>query len=142
MSLLPVTSLTAALLGLIYLALSVRVVMARGRNKVSLGDGGGTINAGEEHTAPLLVAARTHANFAEYVPLCLILIGLVEVDGTRKWFVLLLAALLVIGRLMHPLGMGRKIPNPYRAGGIVLTFSTMLLASVTLLVHAFMRSAH
>ena len=142
MSVLPVTSSTAALLGLIYLALSIRVIMARGSSKMSLGDGGGPIAAGEEHTAPLMVVARTHANFAEYVPLCLILIGLVEVDGSRKWFVLVLAALLVIGRLMHPLGMGRKIPNPYRAGGIVLTFSTILLASITLLAHAFMRSAH
>ena len=91
---------------------------------------------------PLLVAARTHANFAEYVPLGLILIGLVEADGTRRWFVLLLAALLVIGRALHPIGMGRKIPNPYRAGGLILTVSTIILASVTLLVHAMMPSAH
>ena len=135
MPFLPVTSLAAAILGLIYIALTFRVVQARGRNNASLGDGGGIIPAGQEHTAPLLVAARSHANFAEYVPLGLILIGLVEADGTRKWFVFLLAALLVIGRVAHPLGMGRKIPNPYRASGIALTASAILLASLTLLAH-------
>ena len=136
MPFLPVTSVTAAIMGLVYLVLSFRVIQARGSNKVSLGDGGGSVASGQEHTVPLMVIARTHANFAEYVPICLILIGLVEADGTKRWYVLLLAALLVIGRVLHPLGMGRKVPNPYRAGGIVLTFSTILLCSLTLLVHS------
>ncbi len=139
---LPITAITAAILGLIYLALSARVIQARGSNKVSLGDGGGTLLAGQEHTAPLMVAARSHANFAEYVPLCLILIGLVEMDGSRKWFVALLGILLIVGRVLHPLGMGRKIPNPYRAGGIVLTFTVVLLASGAILVHAIWGGAH
>ncbi len=125
------------MLGLLYIALTLRVIQARGKNNASLGDGGGIIAAGLEHTVPLLVAARTHANFAEYVPLCLILLGLVEADGTKRWFVLVIAALLVIGRVLHPLGMGRRIPNPYRAGGLVLTLTVLLLSSVTLLVHCF-----
>jgi uncharacterized membrane protein YecN with MAPEG domain len=133
---LPITAITAALLGLFYIALSVRVIMARGRTGTSLGDGGGTIPIGEEQGAPLLVACRTHANFAEYVPLCLILLGLVEYQGTRHGVVLALAALLVLGRVLHPLGMGRKVPNPYRAGGVVLTFIHILAASVALLIHA------
>jgi uncharacterized membrane protein YecN with MAPEG domain len=133
---LPITAITAAILGLIYLALSLRVIQARGTSKISLGDGSGTVTLGQEHTVPLLVAARSHANFAEYVPLCLILIGFVEMAGTRKWFVILLGVLLIAGRVLHPLGMGRKIPNPYRAGGIVMTFTVLLLASFAILVHA------
>jgi uncharacterized membrane protein YecN with MAPEG domain len=134
---LPITAVAAAILGLIYLVLTVQVIRARGTTKASLGDGsGGLIAAGQEHTAPLLVASRSHANFAEYVPLCLILIGLTELNGTRTWVVQLLAALLVIGRVIHPLGMGRKIPNPFRAGGLVLTVLVLVGASAAILIHA------
>jgi uncharacterized membrane protein YecN with MAPEG domain len=134
---LPITAITAALLGLLYLVLSVQVIRARGATGTSLGDGSsGTIAAGQEHTAPLLVAARSHANFAEYVPLCLILIGLVELNGTRSWVVQALAALLVTARIIHPIGMGRKIPNPFRAGGAVLTFLVLLGGSAAILIHA------
>lgn len=137
MSLLPVTAITTALLGLLFLVLSVRVVIARGTT-ASLGDGsGGVIPSGQEHTVPLLVASRSHANFAEYVPLALLLLGFVEVGGTARWFVELLAAILVLARLLHPLGMGRAIPNPFRAAGIGGTLLVILVASVTVLVHAF-----
>ncbi len=136
MPFLPITATAAAVLGLIYIALSARVVLARGKSGASLGDGGGIIASGQEHTVPLLVAARTHANFAEYVPLCLILLGLVEAEGTRRWLVIMIAVLLVVARMLHPIGMGRRIPNPFRAGGIVLTFSVITISSIALLVHA------
>jgi uncharacterized membrane protein YecN with MAPEG domain len=134
---LPITAITAGILGLLYLVLSVQVIRARGATKTSLGDGsGGMIAVGQEHTVPLLVACRSHGNFAEYVPFCLILIGLVELNGTRPWVVQTLAALLVIARIIHPIGMGRKIPNPFRAGGIGLTFLVLLGASAAILIHA------
>jgi uncharacterized membrane protein YecN with MAPEG domain len=84
---------------------------------------------------PLLVAARTHANFAEYVPMILVLLAIVELQGTRHWIVEALAVLLVLARVLHPMGMGRKVPNPFRAGGAVLTFLALLGASVTILVN-------
>ncbi len=136
MPFLPITATTAAILGLIYIVLSGRVIQARGKSKASLGDGGGIITSGQEHTAPLLVAARSHANFAEYVPICLILLALVEAEGTRRWLVLLIAALLVIARVLHPIGMGRRIPNPFRAGGAALTLAVLLISSIAILVHA------
>ena len=136
---LPVTAVTAAVLGLFYIALSIRVIMARGTAGVSLGDGSaGIVASGMEHTTPLLVRARSHANFAEYVPLALILIGMAEIEGTRRVAVIIFAALLVIGRLAHPIGMGRKVPNPYRAAGAVLTFTAIAAASITILINAAM----
>ena len=132
----PVTSVAAVILALLYIALTARVIMARGATKVSLGDGGGgTIAAGQEHTVPLLTASRSHANFAEYVPLCLILLALTELGGTARWIVEVLAAMLVIGRVLHPLGMAKAIPNPYRAGGLVLTMLTLIGTSVAILVN-------
>jgi uncharacterized membrane protein YecN with MAPEG domain len=123
-------------LGLFYIMLSIRVIMVRGSTGASLGDGStGIVAAGQEHTVPLLVRARSHANFAEYVPIALILIGLAEIEGTRRVALIIFAAMLMVGRLAHPIGMGRKIPNPYRAAGAVLTFSAIAAASIAILVN-------
>ncbi len=134
---LQITAIAAAVLGLIYVVLTARVVMARGKTGASLGDGStGIVAAGMEHTVPLLVACRSHANFAEYVPLCLVLLGLTEIVGSPRWLVAALAGMLVLARVIHPIGMGTKIPNPFRAGGAALTLLTIIGASVALLLRA------
>ncbi len=136
---LPITSITAGVLALIYLALTARVIQQRGKTGTSLGDGStGLIAPGEEHTAPLLVACRSHANFAEYVPIALILIGLNEIAGGSRWFVAALAAALVLGRVLHPMGMARKVPNPFRAGGTMLTLAVLGVAGIALLVRTLL----
>ena len=124
----PVTLATAGLLGLIYMVLSVRVTNERRKTKVSVGDGGGT--------GPLLVAVRSQANFAEYVPIILILFAGIELAGGSHGLLVILAVLLVAGRIAHPLGMGRPAPNPYRAGGAVLTWLVLLIASLWALLLA------
>ena len=132
---LPVTAVSAAILGLMYIALSIRVVLARGEAKASLGDGStGIVASGMECTVPLLVRSRTHANFAEYVPISLILLLFAELEGTRRWVMVLLAALLIVGRALHPFGMSRKIPNPFRAGGLIFTLSAILGTSIAILI--------
>ena len=134
---LPITSVTAALLALVFLVLVARVGQARGKSGASLGDGSGAhIAFGQEHTVPLLVCSRSHANFCEYVPLALILLGLAEYGGAPRWLLLTLAGLLVVARVIHPMGMGRKAPNPFRAGGAMLSFLVILGATVVLLVLA------
>ena len=135
MHFLPVTSVTAFLLALIYVVLTVRVIMGRGSTGISLGAGGGdSVRAGEESTVPMLVRVRSHANFAEYVPFCLVLLGLAEVNATPRWALVTLGAMLVIGRILHPIGMGQKIPNPFRAGGLVLTLLTIVGAAAAIVV--------
>lgn len=135
---LPVTMVAAALLGLIGVILSARVIQLRGASGVSLlGGGASSYAAGEESTAPpLVIAQRTHANFFEYAPFGLILIGLTETAGAPRLVCVGLAALLVIGRALHPFGMPRRIPNPYRAGGMILTLASIILASAYLLYAA------
>lgn len=130
-----ITSITAAVLGLIFIVLTARVGKARGQAGASLGDGsGGLIKRGEEHTAPLLVASRSHANFAEYVPLCLILMALLERGSSPAWFVGALGAVLVVARILHPIGMGRASPNLFRASGATGTILVLAVASIGLLV--------
>jgi uncharacterized membrane protein YecN with MAPEG domain len=127
----PVTLFTAGLLGLIYLALTVGVVRGRFALKLMLGDG-----AGSPKGDGLFVAVRAHANFAEYVPLALILLGGIEWAGAPRLLCIVLAAMLIIGRIAHPLGMGRPSPNPFRAGGAMLTWVMIGIASLTALVIA------
>jgi uncharacterized membrane protein YecN with MAPEG domain len=134
---LPVTSITAVLMAVIFLVLAARVGAARGKSGASLGDGsGGLIKPGEEHTAPLLVASRSHANFCEYVPLALILLALAEHNGAPRIFMLIVAGALVVARVIHPIGLGRKSPNPFRAGGALLSFVVIVAASVELVILA------
>jgi len=128
----PVTLGAAGILGLFYVYLSLRVVLARRDSKISLGhDGAGSVSAGKEPEAPaLFVAARVHGNFSEYVPLALILMGGIESAGAGHHFLQFLALLLIVGRILHPLGLSRAAPNPFRAGGAVLTWLTIILASL------------
>jgi len=113
-----ITLIIAAALGLLNVWLGVRVLRDRFSNKVSLGDG----------DMPLIRARmRAHANFNEYVPIALILMALVEMNvGGSRWL-WGIGALLVVARVLHPFGLERPAPNPYRMLGAVLTFASLLL---------------
>jgi uncharacterized membrane protein YecN with MAPEG domain len=126
-----VTLLAAAILAIVFVVLSVRVGLTRIRSKLSLGDGAHVlIEIGKEGDAPpLLIASRSQANFAEYVPLSLLLLGLIESGGGAPLFVEIMAGLLIIARILHPIGMGRPTPNPFR-GAILLQWLMLAAAGV------------
>ena len=75
-----------------------------------------------------------------FVPLTLGLIALLEAGGTRHWIVLTLLWLLLIARLLHPVGMFAPVNSPRqfacRGGGILVTLLVMTVAAVLLLVRA------
>jgi len=117
-----VTLITGGLCGLLYLILSLRVVAVRRSAGVSLGDGG---------DAELLARIRAHANFAEYVPLCLILIAAIELsDQTTPPGLWLAGLALVVVRIAHALGMARPSPNPWRVAGTAGTWTVMASLSL------------
>lgn len=70
--------LYAGLLALLFVVLSLRTLLMRRRLRIAVGDGG---------NPALLRAMRVHANSAEYVPLTLLLIALVESAGARPLYV-------------------------------------------------------
>ncbi len=127
---LPVTLATSSVLGILYVLLSIAVSGQRGRTKIGLGTGAETTSAlGQEHTAPkLLIAVRRHGHFAEYVPLSLVLLMLLELANTSREVLIGLAAALVLARLMITAGMGRAAPNLLRAGGNVIQLLMILAA--------------
>ena len=126
-----ITLATAGVLGLIYLVLTARVTMARRTTQTMVGDGSGKPGA-----EALLTAVRAHANFAEYVPLILILMGGIELAGGSHTLLVILGVLLVVGRALHPVGMALPGANPYRAGGAVLTWAVLLVAGLWALLLA------
>ena len=115
----PATSNYAALLALLFVLLSVRTIGARRRLKIPIGD------AGDES---MLRAMRVHSNFAEYVPLGLLLIYFVEISGARAWLVHSLGICLVAGRLSHAFGVSQaRETYGFRVTGMALTLTTILV---------------
>lgn len=109
--------LYAALLALFFIFLSARTIGVRRKVQVTLGPG---------DNPEMLRAMRVHANFAEYVPLALILIYLVEAQGTAAWLVHALGAALLLGRCLHAYGVSQVQETfAFRVSGMVLTFTVL-----------------
>lgn len=121
---LPITSLTAAILAVVYVGLAVFIIRLRFRLRVGLGDGG---------QPELQRAIRMHGNFAEYVPFMLLLLLLCEAQQIAAHWLYLLAGLTVFGRLSHALGLwlrsGTSVP---RFLGMISTFAVLLVAACLL----------
>ncbi|MEX0964582.1 MAG: MAPEG family protein [Pseudohongiellaceae bacterium] len=91
------------LLALIVADLSLLVVIQRRRSDVPYRDG---------DIVPLRGAIRAHGNFAEYVPISLILIGLLEFTGATAWLIHGLFVLLILARLSHAKAMFSVAKSP------------------------------
>lgn len=118
----PATLITAGLLGLVFLALTIRVVGRRMSGKIMIGDGG---------DQQMLERIRAHANFTEHVPLTLILMAGIELaSGHGSLWLWLAGGLLVIARIAHAIGMSRPSPNIFRAGGALISWGLILALSL------------
>ena len=91
-----VTPVYAGLLALLFIFLSVRVIGMRRSARVALGDGG---------NPALLRRQRVHGNFAEYVPLALILMALAELQNPPGWMIHAIGIPLLLGRAAHAYGV-------------------------------------
>ena len=124
-----VTAFYASLLALIYVGLAGWVIAGRVGKEALFGDGGDDA---------LMRRVRSHANFIEYVPIALIVIGLYESAGGSSTLTRVLLVVLVVARILHPIGMfaGTNTPRQFacRGGGIVLTLGVLLIAAVSLLL--------
>lgn len=126
--------LTTGILGLIFFVLTVWVAAFRTKTKLMLGDGTGS---GLPDAQGLQVAVRAHANFAEFVPMILIILLALANEGANRSFFLLLCAALVLGRIAHPIGIRILTPNAPRAVGALLTWAVLLISSISALILAF-----
>ncbi len=80
-------------------------------------------------------AVRVHANFAEYVPLSLLLIYFLETQTRANLCIHILCSALVIGRITHAIGVSQvKETFRYRVIGMVITFTVIISASLGLML--------
>jgi uncharacterized membrane protein YecN with MAPEG domain len=114
--------LYTALLGLLLIALSVNVVLARRRYRVRLGVG--TEDGMQQ-------AVRVQANFAEYVPLAAVLLVLSELTDMPLVAVHVAGIVLVTSRLLHAWGLshspGRTFGRFYGTAGTWLVITGLSL---------------
>ncbi|MGB5131523.1 MAG: MAPEG family protein [Steroidobacteraceae bacterium] len=89
----------AGLLGLLLIALSINVVLARRRYRVRLGVG--TEDGMQQ-------AVRVQANFAEYVPFAVVLLVLSDLTRMPEAAVHVAGLLLVTSRLLHAWGLSHS----------------------------------
>ena len=120
-----ITSGYLAVLALLYAVLGLQVSRLRRGNRVLFGDG---------DNIKLRSAIRAHANFAEYVPIIVLMVAMLEMSGMPAMRVHLLMAALLLARLLHPLGMyvgPRTLQFQIcRVGGISLTWLVLVAAAI------------
>jgi uncharacterized membrane protein YecN with MAPEG domain len=116
-----VTMLYAGILGLLLIVLSFNLL----KNWVRASASGEGHNDNDLRRAEALVSS-----FTDYVPLCLILLGLVESSGAPRLPMHLLGMILVAARLMHAFGSNRtKASDSLRFFGAQLTYLVLTITS-------------
>jgi len=119
---LEVTAVYAALLGLTLLVLKFRVIAARRRHLVDVLDGG---------ERDVTRRMRVHGNFAEHVPMALILMAVVELNGAEAWNLHALGAVLLISRILHAHGLETTPGKSFgRAAGVIGTSAVIISAAL------------
>ena len=115
----------AAVLGLLGAALTINVIINRGRAKATAGDGG---------SPALAQAIRAHGNFVEQTPLTLLVIWLAETAGARPLMIHLFGAGLLLSRLIVSYNLNRTLDlTRLRVAGAGLGLVVLIAASITAL---------
>jgi uncharacterized membrane protein YecN with MAPEG domain len=127
----PITALYAGLLAPLFILLAVQVIRRRRGSKIAIGDGG---------DKALLRRMRVHGNFAEYVPLALVLMGLAESLGANLWLLHASGIALVAARLFHAAGVSQPKENfALRTAGMAGTFIVLGVLAIACLAMSAQR---
>lgn len=117
-----ITAFYAALLAVVLVWLSLRVIRLRRGIRVPIGAGGDRL---------LERAQRAQANFTEYVPLALLLIAFGEMLGAWPLVVHVLGLALFTGRIVHGIGIAREPEDfRFRVAGMQLTINTLIASAL------------
>jgi uncharacterized membrane protein YecN with MAPEG domain len=124
-----VTILYAGISGLILLVLSLNIF----REWVNLAAGA------KENEERWKRSERAQRNFVEFVPICLLLMFLIEMHGAPREILHGLGSALVAARILHAYGVGdMKIASLLRVVGTQLTFLILMICSLASVYYALM----
>lgn len=115
-----ITASTATALSLLLLALAADTINRRMILRMPFGDGG---------DPGLIAASRAHGNLAEYLPIGLALIALLESHAADRFALSIAAALFVVVRVFHAFGL-RGSHDGLTVGRSVGILGTLLLLAV------------
>jgi len=126
-------TLYASLLAILFVVLSNPTIGVRTKLQISVCD---------QANPEMLRAMRVHSNFAEYVPMALILLYLAESNAAYPWLTHALGFSLLIGRLSHAYGVSQSREKfQYRVFGMAMTF-TCILTSAAYLLFAYAKQLY
>jgi uncharacterized membrane protein YecN with MAPEG domain len=116
---LPMTALYAGMLGLLLVVLSMMVIRQPVKAKVDLFDGG---------DPQLGQAIRVQGNLTEYLPLALILMAVIEINGTPDLYLHIGGSAMLIARLLHAYGLSKT--SGVSVGRFIGTIGTFIVIAV------------
>jgi uncharacterized protein len=120
----------AAILVLMFVLLSIRVIQMRASAKIGIGTG---------NDPAMERRIRVHGNFAEYVPLALLLLAFMEMQQHSRYLIHILCIVLILARVVHAIGVTPVEENfPMRVGSVLATFAVLVIASLALLIHVLL----
>jgi len=124
-TLLSVTPIYIAVLGLLFIPFTMRVGLYRVKSNITIGTG---------EDPELIRRIRGQGNFIETVPIALFLLISMELLGASNTWLHALGAALVLGRIFHYIGLTELGPIAFRVIGMLATIATILLSSVWILI--------
>jgi uncharacterized membrane protein YecN with MAPEG domain len=116
---LPITLTIAGAAAILLIWLAARVSRLRRPLKIGLGDGG---------NEALLRRIRAHANYAENMPIFLILLGLLELAGGDRRILWAAAIAFILARMAHVFGMDSPTRLRLRVAGMLV--STLVIVGL------------
>ena len=119
---LPLTALYGGILAIILSVLSARAGLFRAKAGISIGDGG---------NVELHERIRVHGNAVEYVPMFIILFGILETNGANTTFLHAIGIVVILSRVAHAVGLkADNIAHPLRAVGAGGTALATMAAAI------------
>ena len=116
---LPITALYAGIMMIFALVLSFYGGSFRGKSGIS-------VLFGEPANMELAERIRIHQNFLEYVPMAIILMGVIEINGGNTTFLHVFGVVLIIARIAHAIGL--KHDNMGHPGRVIGAGGTALIS--------------
>lgn len=117
----PITLMYASIFALFSFYLSFRAGGFRGKTGVS-------ILYGEPPNMELAERVRVHQNFLEYVPIIVIVMGAIEINGGSSMFLYVMGDLLIVARIAHLVGL--KHDNMGHKGRLIGAGGTALVTVI------------
>ena len=109
------TLCAAAAAAILNIWLGIRIGQLRTSLKISIGDGG---------NEQVIRRMRAQSNFIENAPLVLVLIGAIELARPGNMILAAIAAIFIVGRVLHGLGMDG---GSFAIGRVIGTLSSLLI---------------